>query len=83
MRLAAEVIRQRYGARVFQTVIHPDAKLETAPLQGKTVFEIDANTPGALEYAALAEEVVERIGTLTKALEKARAKQNEPAPQAA
>ncbi|HIG76014.1 MAG TPA: ParA family protein [Bacteroidetes bacterium] len=83
VRLAAEVIRQRYGARVFQTVIHPDAKLETAPLQGKTVFEIDANTPGALEYAALAEEVVERIGTLTKALEKARAKQNEPAPQAA
>lgn len=83
VRLAAEVIRQRYGARVFQTVIHPDAKLETAPLQGKTVFEIDDSTPGALEYAALAEEVIERIGTLTKALEKARAKQNEPAPQAA
>lgn len=85
VRLAAEVIRQRYGARVFQTVIHPDPKLETAPLQGKTVFEIDPNTPGALEYAALADEVFERIETLTKALEQARAKQkqNEPAPQAA
>ena len=86
VRLAAEVVRQRYGARVFDTVIHPDPKLETAPLQGKTVFEIDPNTSGALEYTALADEVFERIETLTKALEQARAKQqrkNETAAQAA
>ncbi|MEM1054873.1 MAG: ParA family protein [Bacteroidota bacterium] len=87
VRLAAEVIRQRYGARVFDTVIHPDPKLETAPLQGKTIFEIDPNTPGALEYAGLADEIFERIETLTKALEKARENQktspSEPAPQAA
>ncbi|MEM6328295.1 MAG: ParA family protein, partial [Bacteroidota bacterium] len=85
VRLATEVIRQRYGARVFQTVIHPDPKLETSPLQGKTVFEIDPNTPGALEYAALSDEVAERIETLSKALEQARAKkkEEESTPQAA
>ena len=74
VRMAAEVIRQRYGGRVFNTVIHPDPKLETAPLQGKTVFEVDASTPGALEYAALADEVSERIAQLGEAMQKARAK---------
>ena len=79
VRLAAEVVRQRYGARVFDTVIHPDPKLETSPLQGKTIFEIDPHTPGALEYAALADEMGERIAKLSAAMEQARARQNEAA----
>ncbi|OZC02623.1 ParA family protein [Rubricoccus marinus] len=74
VRMAAEVITQRYGARVFSTIIHPDPKLETAPLQGKTVFEVDASTPGALEYAALADEVIERITQLAEAVTRAKAK---------
>ena len=83
VRMAAEVIRQRYGGRVFNTVIHPDPKLETAPLQGKTVFEVDASTPGALEYAALADEMGERIAKLSSAMEEARARQKEKAAEAA
>ena len=74
VRMAAEVVRQRYGARVFDTVIHPDSKLETAPLQGKTIFEVDTATSGAMEYAALADEVIVRIGQLSESMAKARAK---------
>lgn len=80
VRMAAEVIRGRYGSRVFSTIIHPDAKLETAPLQGKTVFEVDAATPGALEYAALADEVVDRIAQLGEAMQAAKAKKQTAPP---
>ena len=73
VRMAAEVIRQRYGGRVFQTMIHADPKLETAPLQGKTVFDVDASSPGAREYAALADEITDRIAQLSTAMSDAKA----------
>ena len=43
---------------VFEQVISDSTRFSEAPGQGKTVFEIAPDTPGALAYRAIAEEIV-------------------------
>ena len=59
-----EIIRQvrnHYGDKVFDTEITPDVSLEDAPGYKQTIFEFDESSQGAQEYAALTEEVMQRL----------------------
>ncbi len=47
-----------YGARVFQTAIRRNVKLAESPSFGQTIFAYAANSHGAEDYAALADEVL-------------------------
>ncbi len=62
-RLATEVVREirtHFPKEAFQTVIGRNVRLSEAPSHGKTILEYDPNSPGALAYRALAEEVISR-----------------------
>ena len=62
-RLATEVVREirtHFPKEVFQTVIGRNVRLSEAPSHGKSILEYDPNSPGALAYRALAEEVISR-----------------------
>lgn len=62
-RLATEVVREirtHFPKEVFQTVVGRNVRLSEAPSHGKTILEYDPNSPGALAYRALAEEVISR-----------------------
>ena len=56
-----DALRSRYGGKVFDTVVRPDAALRLAPTQGQHVFQYAPDGTGAADYAALAREVAERI----------------------
>jgi chromosome partitioning protein len=59
-RLAREVeeeARRHFGAHVFKTTIRQNVRLAEASSHGQTVFEYDANSLGAKDYTALAEEI--------------------------
>jgi chromosome partitioning protein len=60
-RLAREVeeeARGHFGARVFPTTIRQNVRLAEASSHGRTVFQYDAASQGAKDYAALADEVL-------------------------
>ena len=46
------------NARVFQSVIRRNIRLAEAPSHGKTIFEYDAKSNGANDYALLANELL-------------------------
>jgi len=52
------IMRDKLGARVFETVIHFDTKFRESSAGGKVIFEIDPKARGALEYMQLAKEIV-------------------------
>ena len=54
-------VRNHYGDKVFDTEISPDVGLEDAPGYKQTIFEFDETSQGAREYAALTQEVIERL----------------------
>lgn len=54
-------VREHYGGKVFDTVIHEDPALEAAPGHGKSIFSYAPNSQGAAEYKALTKEVDERL----------------------
>ncbi|MFV0422139.1 ParA family protein [Oleidesulfovibrio sp.] len=53
-----ELIGQKMGENMFQTVIGIDTKFREASAQGKVIYDIDKNTRGAKAYEALAEEIM-------------------------
>ncbi len=55
-----EQMREYFGDLVFDTVIHMNTKLAEAPSAGESVFTYAPTSRGALEYAALAEEILRR-----------------------
>ena len=55
-------IRERFGDRVFDTVIYKNLKLSEAEVDGKPIIIYDRHASGALAYDALSQEVVRRIG---------------------
>ncbi|MCU0913568.1 MAG: ParA family protein [Planctomycetes bacterium] len=65
-------IREIFGARVFQTVIHNNVRLCEAPSAGESVLDYAPRSRGAVEYRALAAEVlggtptVETVGHSSK-----------------
>ena len=54
-------VRSHYGGKVFDTVIHEDSAVESAPGHGKSIFAHAPNSQGAQEYEALTLEVVDRL----------------------
>ncbi|PSQ80298.1 MAG: chromosome partitioning protein [Bacteroidetes bacterium QS_8_68_15] len=71
-------VRNHYGDKVFDTEIGPDVSLEDAPGYKQTVFEFDDDSQGARDYAALTQEVIERL----RAHDDSSASSDEEAPDA-
>ncbi|MDR0577918.1 MAG: ParA family protein, partial [Candidatus Accumulibacter sp.] len=51
-----------FGDKVYRTIIPRNVRLAEAPSYGKPVAAFDRQSRGALAYAALAREVLERGG---------------------
>jgi chromosome partitioning protein len=58
--LVAADARSFFGSRVYETVIPRNIRVSEAPSHGKPVHLYDAKSPGALAYARLAQEVLQR-----------------------
>ncbi len=60
-------LRERYGDRIFSTIIRMNASIREAPGQNKTIFEHAPLSRGAFDYYHLTEEILglERSGTET------------------
>jgi chromosome partitioning protein len=68
--LSAQVVqevRTHFPDEVFDTLIPRSVRLSEAPSYGLTVLEYDPNSRGAMAYAALARELVERTAHVTGA----------------
>jgi chromosome partitioning protein len=50
-------MRQQYPERLFQTAIAKDAKIPESQIMKRPVIQFAANSPSALQYMALADEV--------------------------
>ncbi len=60
--IAAE-IRERFGDKVFQTMIYKNVRLSESEVEGKPIIKFDKRAMGAQNYEALAEEVLQRAPT--------------------
>jgi len=61
-RAVAQVIRERFGEQVFETIIYRNVRLSEAEIEGKPVILFDRNATGAQNYSALTEEILRRVG---------------------
>lgn len=59
-RTIAEVIRDRFGESVFETVIPRNVRISEAELEGQPVVIFDPQASGALSYSRLTDEVLQR-----------------------
>ena len=62
-RLSREVtdeVRAHYGPLLFESKIRTNIRLAEAPSHGRHIFDYAPDSPGAADYAALAEEVCRR-----------------------
>ncbi len=59
-RQVVEEVRQYFPAYVFQTVVPRSIRLGEAPSYGEPILAYAPNSPGAVAYAALAAELMER-----------------------
>jgi chromosome partitioning protein len=62
-RLASEIVREVrsfFPKETFQTIVNRNVRLSEAPSFGQAILDYDPNSPGALAYRALAEEVMAR-----------------------
>ena len=63
--VANQIAKYFYKER-FQSVIPRDFRLAQASSYGLTILEYDENSPGALAYKAIAEEVIERAQVMVR-----------------
>lgn len=56
-------IRERFGDRVFETVIYKNVRLAEAEVEGEPIILFDKRSTGAQNYVALTEEVLKRACT--------------------
>lgn len=61
-----DILRARFNEKVFQTVIRYNVKLLEAPSHGKTIFEYDSGSMGALCYIYFGKEFLSRLSKLDK-----------------
>src|SRR5215471_21586943 len=62
-RLASEIVREvrdHFPKETFQTIISRNVRLSEAPSFGQSILDYDPDSPGALAYRSLAEEVITR-----------------------
>lgn len=75
-------VREHYGGKVFDTVIHEDPALESAPGSGQSIFEYAPSSQAAAEYDALSREVATRLkryGEVYQTIRQNRQKRSAPA----
>lgn len=56
----AHEIRDRFGDKVFDTVIYKNVRLSESEVEGKPILLFDRRASGAQNYEALAEEILRR-----------------------
>jgi len=54
-------VREVFGPKVFKTVIGKNVRLEESPAYRETIFSFAPTSSGAVEYASLAKEVLQRV----------------------
>lgn len=54
------MVKNRYGDKVFQTKIRENIAIAEMPLSGQTLFEYDPKSNGAADYKTLTEEIISR-----------------------
>lgn len=54
-------VREVFGEKVFKTVIGKNVRLEESPAYKETIFSFAPDSTGAMEYAQLAREVIQRV----------------------
>lgn len=54
------MVKNRYGDKVFQTKIRENIAIAEMPLSGQTLFEYDPKSNGAADYRTLTEEIIRR-----------------------
>lgn len=62
--IAAE-IRERFGSKVFETVIYKNVRISEAEVEGKPVICFDKAARGAANYTQLAAEILARVGEVS------------------
>ncbi|CUU04367.1 hypothetical protein JGI1_00977 [Candidatus Thermokryptus mobilis] len=62
----AEEIERYFKDRVFEARIPRNVKLSEAPSHGKPILLYDAKSPGAIAYAKVAEELIQRNEKVNK-----------------
>jgi chromosome partitioning protein len=55
-------LKERYGQRVFETIIHRNVKLEESPAFHQPVQLYAPGSRGAVLYGELTDEVLKRLG---------------------
>ncbi|MGC8667407.1 MAG: ParA family protein [Chthonomonadales bacterium] len=58
--IISQEIRERFGAKVFDTVIYKNIRLSESEMEGKPIILFDRRASGAQNYEALTEEVLRR-----------------------
>src|SRR5207302_1688343 len=53
-------IRQRFGDKVFKTIIRKNVRLSEAEVEGKPIIHFDRRARGATDYEALTDEILQR-----------------------
>ena len=56
-----EQIQQVFGSKVFETTISRSVRLEESPAYRESIFTFAPGSSGAIEYAKLCEEVLQRV----------------------
>lgn len=56
-----EQIRQVFGSKVFETTISRSVRLEESPAYRESIFSFAPGSSGAIEYAKLCDEVLQRV----------------------
>lgn len=62
-------LRERYGADVLEAIVRTSASLSTSRQDGSTAFDHDPRGRGAIDYANVADGLLERIGHLLPRVE--------------
>lgn len=62
----AETVREYFGDLVFKTIVRTNVSLAEAPSKGVSIFRYDPKCPGAEDYGALAEEILENDQKISK-----------------
>jgi len=61
-----EQLREFFGSLVFETVIHRSVRIAESPSAGESILTYAPKDKGAVEYRAMANEVLERIVRLDR-----------------
>lgn len=58
--MIADEIRERFGDKVFETMVYKNVRLSESEMEGMPIILFDRRASGAMNYEALTDEVLER-----------------------